>query len=140
MAEDNKKNLQGDITKINEVNNEAALDDLLETESIADNILEAEEEIAQEKEFIKEEEIKVEGKVFYYTKTILSGVLDQILAIGLALIIFTVFDLILRAFGLYIAMKQEMFLVVYIISNMLYYPLVQEMLHGKTLGRKIMFR
>lgn len=100
----------------------------------------AEEEAAEAREFIRDEEIKKDGKIFHYTKVILTGVLDQIFAIALALVIFGVFDLALRVFGYRVAMREEVFMIVYIISNILYYPIMQEILHGKTLAKKFIFR
>lgn len=97
-------------------------------------------EIDVAREEIKQEEIKAEGKVLYYIKTIFSGVIDQILAVGIALILFVVFDLILGAIGYEIIGRDEMFLIMYIITNVLYYPLSQEFLEGRTLGKRIMTR
>lgn len=100
----------------------------------------AEEEAAEAREFIRDEEIKADGKVLHYTKVVLSGILDQIFAIGLVLIIFGVFDLILRVFGYRVVLREEAFMIIYVISNILYYPILQEILHGKTLGKKFIFR
>ena len=87
-----------------------------------------------------DEEIKNDGKLLHYTKVILSGILDQIFVIGLALVLFGVFDLALRAFGYRVALREEVFGIIYVISNILYYPILQEILHGKTLGKKFIFR
>ena len=129
-------------SKENKITEEETLDTMFEDVELAKEVIEAEEAIIENKDRIKEDEIKVEGKVFYYTKTILSGLLDQIFAIGLALILFTVFDLILGLTGYTVkdVYRETVFLITYIITNILYYPLVQEMLHGKTLGKKIMVR
>ena len=132
-------------------NNEEKLDNKAnETENnddfISPDILEeaevylAEEESAEAREFIRDEEIKADGKLLHYTKVVLSGILDQIFAIGLALIIFGIFDLALRVFGYRVALREEVFMIIYVISNILYYPLLQEFLHGKTLGKKFIFR
>lgn len=103
-------------------------------------IVEKELEIAADLEVLREEEIKVEGKTFYYTKVILSGVLDQILSLGLALILFGLLTIILKVIGYQITGREEMFLILYVISNVVYYPLTQIALSGKTLGKKILFR
>ena len=103
-------------------------------------IIRAEEKIAEEKEFLVSEDIKNEGKFTYYAKVFLTGVFDQILAIGLALVLFGILTLILNVAGYQIVMKEAMFTILYIISNVLYYPIIQEMLHGKTLARKLLFR
>lgn len=91
----------------------------------------------EEKEEIYEEVVKVEGKFEHFFKAILSGVLDQIIVLGIGLILFIVFDLILGAIGYQIAMREEMFLIVYIITNILYYSISPEILEGKTVGKKI---
>ena len=98
------------------------------------------EELEEAKEFIRDEEIKSDGKLLHYTKVILSGVLDQIFVMLLAMLIFGIFGLVIRLFGYKIAMREEVFLITYIISNIFYYPVMQEFLHGKTLGKKFIFR
>ena len=100
----------------------------------------AEEKAAEAREFIRDEEIKADGKFLHYTKVILSGILDQIFVIALALILFGIFDLALRVFGYRVASREEVFMIIYVISNILYYPILQELLHGKTLGKKFIFR
>ena len=100
----------------------------------------AEEKAAEAREFIRDEEIKVDGKFLHYTKVILSGILDQIFVIALALVVFGIFDLALRVFGYRVALREEVFMIIYVISNILYYPILQEVLHGKTLGKKFIFR
>lgn len=100
----------------------------------------AEEKAAEAREFIRDEEIKTDGKFLHYTKVILSGVLDQIFVIALALIVFGIFDLALKVFGYRVALREEVFMIIYVISNILYYPILQEVLHGKTLGKKFIFR
>jgi len=100
----------------------------------------AEENVAEAREFIRDEEIKADGKLLHYTKVILSGILDQIFVMALSLIIFGIFDLALRLFGYRVALREEIFMIIYVISNILYYPILQEVLHGKTLGKKFIFR
>lgn len=100
----------------------------------------AEEKAAEAREFIRDEEIKADGKFLHYTKVILSGILDQIFVIALALVVFGVLDLLLRVFGYRVALREEVFMIIYVVSNILYYPILQEVLHGKTLGKKFIFR
>lgn len=100
----------------------------------------AEENVAEAREFIRDEEIKADGKILHYTKVILSGILDQIFVMALSLTIFGIFDLALRLFGYRVALREEIFMIIYVISNILYYPILQEVLHGKTLGKKFIFR
>ena len=60
--------------------------------------------------------------------------------IALYLILYLIVSLVFKVAGYKIVMREEMFLIVFIISNVLYYPLVQEFLDGKTLGRKLVQR
>lgn len=105
-----------------------------------EQILTEEEVESIENEEVYEEVVKAEGQFGHFFKAILSGILDQILAVGLALILFFISDLILGVLGYKIAMRDEMFLIVYIISNVLYYPISQEIFNGKTVGKKIITR
>ena len=136
MVEKNNENLEKEEITLDELDNEVTLDKLEEEVEI----IRAEEKIAEEKEFLVSEDIKNEGKFTYYAKVFLTGVFDQILAIGLSLVLFGILTLILNVAGYQIVMKEAMFTILYIISNVLYYPIIQEMLHGKTLARKLLFR
>ena len=89
---------------------------------------------------IEKKASKKENKFIHGLKVLLSGVLDQIVAVAIALGLYGLLSLVLKLAGYKIDMQHEMFLIVYIISNVLYYPLVQELLSGKTLGKKLMFR
>lgn len=88
------------------------------------------------------EEVKKDGKIVYCIKSILSGVLDQVFAILLAMLIFGLAGLVLRVFQYQFAsnLKEDIFLVIYIISNVFYYPMTQQILNGKTLARKLIFK
>lgn len=135
MVDNNEEKLDN---KANETENN---DDFISPDLLEEaEVYLAEEESAEAREFIRDEEIKADGKLLHYTKVVLSGILDQIFTIGLALIIFGIFDLALRVFGYRVALREEVFMIIYVISNILYYPLLQEFLHGKTLGKKFIFR
>lgn len=97
-------------------------------------------EATAEEEVVVEVKEKKEGKCMRWIKAILSGVVDQIAAVVVALILYLVVTLILKVAGFKIVAREEMFLIVFIISNVLYYPLVQEFLGGKTLGKKLVQR
>ena len=56
------------------------------------------------------------------------------------MILFLIFDLIIGVVGYEIAMRDEMFLIIYIVSNVLYYSISQEILEGKTVGKKLILR
>ena len=78
------------------------------------------------------ETAKEDGKAMRFFKNILSGIIG--------LILYLIVSLVFKVAGYKIVMREEMFLIVFIISNVLYYPLVQEFLDGKTLGRKLVQR
>ena len=135
MVDNNEEKLEN---KSNPTENN---DDLVSPEVLEEaEVYLAEEKAAEAREFIRDEEIKADGKFLHYTKVILSGILDQIFVIALALVVFGVFDLLLRVFGYRVALREEVFMIIYVISNILYYPILQEVLHGKTLGKKFIFR
>ncbi len=135
MVDNNEENLE---SKSNSTENN---EDFISPEVLEEaEVYLAEEKAAEAREFIRDEEIKADGKFLHYTKVILSGILDQIFAIFLALVIFGVLDLVLRVFGYRVALREEVFMIIYVISNILYYPILQEVLHGKTLGKKFIFR
>lgn len=135
MVDNNEENI-GNKANETENNNDYVSPEVLEEAKV----YLAEESAAEAREFIRDEEIKTDGKFLHYTKVILSGILDQIFAIALALILFGLFDLSLRVFGYRVASREEVFMIIYVISNILYYPILQELLHGKTLGKKFIFR
>ena len=135
MVDNNEEKLEN---KANPTENN---DDFVSSEVLEEaKVYLAEEKAAEAREFIRDEEIKADGKLLHYTKVILSGILDQIFVIALALIVFGIFDLALRVFGYRVASREEVFMIIYVISNILCYPILQEVLHGKTLGKKFIFR
>ena len=105
-----------------------------EFENLEENIEEGTSE-----EIVVDTVLKEDGKVIRFIKNILSGI-DQIVAVVIALILYLAISLIFKVAGYKIVMREEMFLIVFIVSNVLYYPLVQEFLGGKTLGRKFVLR
>lgn len=135
MVDNNEENLENKVNET-ENNNDYVSPEVLEEAKV----YLAEEKAAEAREFIRDEEIKADVKLLHYTKVILSGILDQIFVIALALILFGIFDLALRVFGYRVASREEVFMIIYVISNILYYPILQELLHGKTLGKKFIFR
>lgn len=136
MVDNNEEKLE------NKSNSTENNDDFISPEVLEEaEVYLAEEKAAEAREFIRDEEIKADGKLLHYTKVILSGILDQIFVIALALAVFGVFDLvILRILGYRVALREEVFMIIYVLSNILYYPILQEFLHGKTLGKKFIFR
>lgn len=114
--------------------NEELLD--LENETITeDRTLEVEDTLYEENinDEIKVEEVK---KPSFFKKLLTAGI-DQMVVIAASLIGLLLFDLILRLFGFYIVERQPMFLIVYIIMNVIYGPVCESIKLQKTLGKII---
>ena len=97
------------------------------------NEIETAEEIAEE---TKKEE---DSKALKFFK-ILAGVVDQIISIALALLLIIVTDLVLKLFGFYIAEREPMFLIMYVIVNIVYSPICTSTKLKDTIGRKTVLK
>lgn len=85
-------------------------------------------------------EDKEEGKGMKFLKKVLSGIIDQIISIAISLILLIVFDLILKVVGLYIAEREPMFLIMYIIVNIFYAPICTSTKLKETIGKKVIIK
>lgn len=95
------------------------------------------EEILLEDETVEVEE-KTEVEENIIVKELLSGVIDQIAVSLMALATLVIFNLVLKLFGYYIAEKQPMFLIIYVIINIIY-PVVCKRLKIKVkIGEKVL--
>lgn len=88
-------------------------------------------------EMLAIDEIHEDSKFMKFLKKLLSSVADQIITIGLSLVGIVLFDFILKLFGLYIAERQPMFLIIYVIVNILYSPICESTKLNKTIGKKV---
>ncbi|MGG7142306.1 hypothetical protein ACQPVP_02430 [Clostridium nigeriense] len=88
----------------------------------------------------KNEKNKEDGKGIKFLKKLLAGIIDQIISIAISLLLLIVFDLILKVIGLYIAEREPMFLIMYIIVNILYIPICTSTKLKETIGRKIILK
>lgn len=130
-----------------------------------DNKLEKEENLVEEvkvenKEVVEntEDEIKEETKVLVedfedeskdeieeesiekkpgFLKKILSGIIDQILSIAISLLALVLFDAIIKLFGFQVSDREPMFLIMYIITNVLYRPILEASKLKETIGGKL---
>ena len=98
------------------------------------NEIETAEEIAEE---TKKEE---DSKALKFFKRILAGVVDQIISIALALLLIIVTDLVLKLFGFYIAEREPMLLIMYVIVNIVYSPICTSTKLKDTIGRKTVLK
>lgn len=81
--------------------------------------------------------VKEDGKVIKGIRRILAGIADQIISVGLSLIILVAFDFIIKFAGYYVADRVQMFIVLYIIVNILYTPICDATKLKTTIGKRI---
>lgn len=116
-------------------------------------IKESKEEIRQESKTVensnteilgsektKEVEVREDSTKLIFLKRVLSGVIDQIILIAISLILLLVFNGILKLFGFYIAEREPMFFILYVIANILYGPICKLSKLNTTIGTKINFK
>lgn len=101
----------------------------------ADKIIEAVED-----DEIQVSEEKEDSRAVKFIKRILATTVDQIISIAIALVLLIVFDVILKLIGFYIAERKPMFLIVYVIVNIIYTPICESTRLEKTIGKKTMLK
>ncbi|WP_300386482.1 hypothetical protein [Clostridium sp.] len=116
------------------------------------NNLEKEEnkEILEKKEIVIDEKIDEEKKGLLegfedekvevkpgFLKKLLSGIIDQILSIAGSLLLLVLFDAIIRLIGYQVADREPMFLIMYIITNVVYRPILESTKLKETIGKKL---
>lgn len=116
------------------VNNEVINNDEVNNEELNKDI-----EVTEEDNAINEE-VKEDGKAVKFIKRLLAATIDQIVAIAFALLLLLVFDFLLKFVGFYIAQRQAMFLVIYVITNILYSTICESTKLGRTIGKKTMLK
>ncbi|MCR1951851.1 RDD family protein [Clostridium sp. DSM 100503] len=107
-------------------------------EGMANNEIINNEEVNNEE--VNNEEVKEDGKAVKFIKRLLAATIDQIVAIALALLLLLVFDFLLKFAGFYIAQRQPMFLIIYVITNILYSTICESTKLGRTIGKKTMLK
>ena len=83
-----------------------------------------------------EKEESIEKKTGFLKK-ILSGMIDQILSIAISLLALVLFDAIIKLFGFKVSDREPMFLIMYIITNVLYRPILEASKLKETIGGKL---
>lgn len=116
--------LNNEVINNDEVNNEELNKDIEVTEE--DNAING--------------EVKEDGKAVKFIKRLLAATIDQIVAIAFALLLLLIFDFLLKFVGFYIAQRQPMFLVIYVITNILYSTICESTKLGRTIGKKTMLK
>lgn len=116
------------------VNNEVINNDEVNNEELNKDI-----EVTEEDNAINVE-VKEDGKAVKFIKRLLAATIDQIVAIAFALLLLLIFDFLLKFVGFYIAQRQPMFLVIYVITNILYSTICESTKLGRTIGKKTMLK
>ena len=128
----NEENIIKEETVTEVENNDVVInEEVVKNDNLDQNVIE---------EMLTVEEVQEDSKTIKFLKRILASVADQIIAIALSLASIVLFDLILRLFGLYIADRQPMFLIIYVIVNILYSPICESTKLGKTIGKKVILK
>ena len=128
----NEENIIKEETVTEVENNDLVInEEVVENDNLDQNVIE---------EMLTVEEVKEDSKIVKFLKRILASVADQIIAVALSLISIVLFDLILRLFGLYIADRQPIFLIIYVIVNILYSPICESTKLNKTIGKKVILK
>ena len=122
-----------------ELNNEEMVNEHKEEVVEATNDLETEvslEEVAGE----MFTETKEDSKAMKFLKKALAGLVDQIIGIAVALVLLIVFDFILKLVGFYIAEREPMFLIMYVIFNIFYRPICSLTKLKDTIGTRTIIK
>ena len=128
----NEENIIKEETVTEVENNDLVInEEVVKNDNLDQNVIE---------EMLTVEEVQEDSKTIKFLKRILASVADQIIAVALSLVSIILFDLILRLFGLYIADRQPIFLIIYVIVNILYSPICESTKLGKTIGKKVILK
>lgn len=108
-----------------------------------DSFLE-DEEIKEESKEINNELQTLENEKFVevdtnpsFFKTLFANLLDQALVLGVSAIFLLVFDFVIGFFGFMVVNPSPVLLIIYVIFNVLYYPLIER--KGKrSIGKRIL--
>ncbi|WP_288479534.1 RDD family protein [Clostridium thermobutyricum] len=137
--ENSVEEVKEEVSNTEDTNKESVSekDDVLVKECEEEIIIEDEDRNLSEEEnkelddFDKIDDNPSFGKRFF------ANILDQIILGSISLLVIVIFALIIRIFGYMIAMPVPMFLVAYIVLNILYVP-VFEHKGGRTIGKRIL--
>lgn len=95
------------------------------------------ENIIEEEKKIDNTKNKSKNNIFM---KLFASIIDQIIVIALALISLVVLDLLLQLLGFYIKEREPMFLIIYVVINIIYSPILESLKIKKTIGKKILFK
>lgn len=131
-----------DVKKDNEVSKEEEVIEILDNAN-EDEVLESQEVIFDEEEQViaKEElEIKEGSKKSSFGMKLLASLLDQLFCAGTSVIILFVISVIIRMVGYRFVLigNYSMFIIIYIIMNILYVPILESTKMKNTFGKSFL--
>lgn len=123
------------IEKDNQLENDEklmSLEDILEDDKIKglDN---------ENNNEINKKVLKTNSSPGFFVKVLAEGI-NQIVVLAMALVGLILLDLILGVVGFYIVEREPMFLIVYVIMNIIYGPICKSLKMNKTIGEKVLFK
>lgn len=111
-----------------------------ETNQGVENYGEAIKAMDEEGGLLNNEESKEDSKFIKFIKKFLAATIDQIINLSISLVLLLIFDGILRLVGLYVAERQPIFLITYIVVSILYTSICESTKLNKTIGKKIILK
>lgn len=127
-----KDEVKEEVVVVEEATNED-IDSFLEDEEIE----EESKEINNELQTLENEKfVEVDTNPSFF-KTLFANLLDQALVLGVSAIFLLVFDFVIGFFGFMVVNPSPVLLIIYVIFNVLYYPLIER--KGKrSIGKRIL--
>ncbi|MGL6185298.1 MAG: RDD family protein [Clostridium chrysemydis] len=127
-----KDEVKEDVVVVEETTNED-IDSFLEDEEIK----EESKEINNELQTLENEKfVEVDNNPSFFKK-LFANLLDQALVLGVSAIFLLVFDFIIGFFGFMVVNPSPVLLIIYVIFNVLYYPLIERK-GNRSVGKRIL--
>lgn len=121
-------------------------EDIIDTKETVEEILEedvissSEEILKGDSSLLEEGTEENESKTMKFIKRVLASAIDQIIAIAIALLLLVIFDFVLRAVGFYVAERQPIFFIIYVLVNIVYEAICSSTKLKKTIGKKTVLK
>lgn len=132
MENNNEEVMKEEVLKEDEIGTKETVEEMLEEDVISSS----EEILKGESSLVEEDTAKKDSKIMKFIKRVLASAIDQIIVIAISLLLLVVFDFALRAGGFYIAQRQPIFFIIYVLSNIIYEPICSSTKLKKTIGKK----
>ncbi|MCR6515735.1 MULTISPECIES: RDD family protein [Clostridium] len=127
-----KDEVKEDVVVVEETTNED-IDSFLEDEEIK----EESKEINNELQTLENEKfVEVDNNPSFFKK-LFANLLDQALVLGVSAIFLLVFDFVIGFFGFMVVNPSPVLLIIYVIFNVLYYPLIERK-GNRSVGKRIL--